>query len=312
MTPTRSPTALVRDATRAPSSHNTQPWLFRVGDDRIDLYADRTRALPVNDPFDRELVISCGAALTNLRVSASHSGWATTVQLRPTDDADLLATVKLEVDHDQPDDPLWAAIDRRRTLRKAFAERAVPEALVVDLETAARHDGVWLQVVPRSQRAAIAELTAKGDEMQFGDPSWRRELAAWMHPRRAGDGLAVPPVAGFMTRLVVSGVDLGERTGASDAALITNAPLVLVLGTDNDDETAWLAAGQALERLLLTAAASDVQAGFANQPCQVAELRPVLSTIVDRDHPQVVLRLGYPAHSQKSSVRRDLSHVLLR
>ena len=58
---------LVQAATLAPSSHNTQPWLFRLEGQVIELLADRTRALPVNDPDDRELTISCGCALFNLR-----------------------------------------------------------------------------------------------------------------------------------------------------------------------------------------------------------------------------------------------------
>jgi hypothetical protein len=50
----------------APSGHNTQPWLFDVYNNIIVMYADRTRALPVVDPEDRELTISCGAALSHL------------------------------------------------------------------------------------------------------------------------------------------------------------------------------------------------------------------------------------------------------
>jgi nitroreductase len=40
----------VQDATLAPSIHNTQPWLFGVGDASVDVYADLSRALPVVDP----------------------------------------------------------------------------------------------------------------------------------------------------------------------------------------------------------------------------------------------------------------------
>ena len=65
---------LLEAAVQAPSSHNTQPWLFRVEDGAVHLLADRTRALPVNDPDDRELTISCGCALLNLRVAAA-TGW---------------------------------------------------------------------------------------------------------------------------------------------------------------------------------------------------------------------------------------------
>ncbi|HEY9119502.1 MAG TPA: hypothetical protein VIN33_07070 [Marinobacter sp.] len=61
---------LIRQTVLAPSSHNTQPWRFRISTSTIDLYADRTRALPVNDPADRELTISCGCALFNLCVGA--------------------------------------------------------------------------------------------------------------------------------------------------------------------------------------------------------------------------------------------------
>ena len=67
---------LLNYAVLAPSGHNTQPWLFRVGNGEVDLYADRTRGLPVVDPEDRALVISCGAALFYLRVAIGHFGYA--------------------------------------------------------------------------------------------------------------------------------------------------------------------------------------------------------------------------------------------
>jgi hypothetical protein len=58
----------------APSGHNTQPWLFNVSGDAVELHADRTRGLPVVDPEDRALVISCGAALFFLRTAIRHFG----------------------------------------------------------------------------------------------------------------------------------------------------------------------------------------------------------------------------------------------
>jgi nitroreductase len=56
---------LLNYAILAPSSHNTQPWLFKIVDDNmIELYADRTLALAVVDPEDRALTISCGGTFT--------------------------------------------------------------------------------------------------------------------------------------------------------------------------------------------------------------------------------------------------------
>ncbi|MET5013074.1 nitroreductase, partial [Burkholderia pseudomallei] len=54
--------------------HNTQPWRFMVGEGSVMLGADRLRALCVVDPYDRELLIRCGAALLNLRVALSRYG----------------------------------------------------------------------------------------------------------------------------------------------------------------------------------------------------------------------------------------------
>src|SRR3974377_552071 len=62
----------VRYAVLAPSSHNTQPWRFIINGDELLVCADRPRSLANIDPFDRELIISCGAALLNLRVALAH------------------------------------------------------------------------------------------------------------------------------------------------------------------------------------------------------------------------------------------------
>jgi hypothetical protein len=71
---------LLTYAVLAPSGHNTQPWRFRVRANEVELYADRTRGLPVVDPEDRTLIISCGAALFYLRVAIRHFGYADEVE----------------------------------------------------------------------------------------------------------------------------------------------------------------------------------------------------------------------------------------
>ena len=70
---------LLRYAVLAPSSHNAQPWSFRITADGIEVFADFERRLPIADPGDRELLMSTGAAITNFRVAAAHFGFETTV-----------------------------------------------------------------------------------------------------------------------------------------------------------------------------------------------------------------------------------------
>jgi len=185
----------VEQAVLAPSSHNTQPWLFRIDGESLELYADRARGLRVNDPDDRELTVSCGAALLNARVAAEHAGAALEVELLPDGDGgDLLARARL-AGGSSADARLFAAIADRRTYRRPFSDRAVPADALARLEEAAAAEGAWLDVLDGRRRAELVSLVAEGDRTQFADPRWRRELASWMRSRRAGDGLALPRLA---------------------------------------------------------------------------------------------------------------------
>jgi hypothetical protein len=74
---------LLAAAIAAPSIHNTQPWLFHIGNDTVDVYADPTRQLTEQDPDGRAMVISCGAAVLNVRVAAEHLGHETKTEVLP-------------------------------------------------------------------------------------------------------------------------------------------------------------------------------------------------------------------------------------
>jgi len=305
---------LVPWATLAPSSHNTQPWRFRTGGDWIELVADRTRALPVNDPHDRELTISCGCALFNLRTAAAAAGRSTRIAVCPeAGNPDLLARLTLE-GACAPDGlaGLHRLVEARRTCRRPFSTAAVDDGIVRALQGAAAEEGATLhQLGTPAQRFEAATLVAEGDARQWADPRWRSELAAWMHPRRRGDGLAVPALALPVTRLVVRTFDMGHATGAKDRALADGAPLLTVLSTAGDGVADWLAAGQALQRALLTGLQHGLQASYLNQPVQVPALRPRLRALCGQaGEPQLLLRWGVPGEVLPAAPRRPLAEVL--
>ena len=307
--------ALLGALIHAPSSHNTQPWLVRLHTDAVDLIADRTRALPVNDPDDRELTISCGAALLNLRVAAAAAGYAADVRTLPdAADADLLARVALQpASAERADAALQPAVAARRTYRQRFAPDAIGAAAVHALADAARREGATLTVLDTPDaRLRAAELVAEGDAAQWANPSWRRELAAWMHPRREGDGLATPSLAVPLAQAVVRTFDMGHGVGAKDRQLADESPLLAVLWTDGDTPADWLAAGQALQRVLLTAVQHGLQASYLNQPVQVPALRPKLQQLTGRPgYAQLLLRLGVPAQALPPAPRRPMADIVV-
>ena len=73
---------MMEQAVKAPSGHNTQPWLFRVQKDRIQILPDMSKSLPAVDPDNRELFISLGCATENLCIAAEAKGYTATVFFR--------------------------------------------------------------------------------------------------------------------------------------------------------------------------------------------------------------------------------------
>ena len=154
--------AAVKYAVLAPSSHNAQPWLFRVADGALELYADRARGLPVVDPKDRELVIGCGAALRNLDIGLRNFGNRQVISLFPdVGNSDLLARVSLDgrVEATDEDRALFRAIPRRHTHRLPFARRPVAASLLTALEIASVHRNL------AAMEPALAALAAPGKKM---------------------------------------------------------------------------------------------------------------------------------------------------
>lgn len=313
----------LRYALLAPSTHNAQPWLFRVVEGAIELRADRSRGLAVSDPFDRELSISCGAALFNLRIALQRFGFQVEVELVPEAyDPDLLARV-VPVGRVLPSPEtrlLFQAIPRRHTNRGTFDPQPVSPRLLHEFANVVRREGAWLEIIEGERKFAAADLIAQGDRTQLADPHFRRELFAWQsrgrEPRMDGlpefGGRTSGSAAGHGPLLVRTFDWVGLGRAAQERELAIGSPVLAVLGTRHEEATAWLTAGQALEHLLLTATVAGVHASFLNQAIEVSTLRQRLCALTNcTGFPQLVLRMGFAAPAGPTP-RRNLEDVLLR
>ncbi len=318
---------LLNYAVLAPSSHNTQPWCFKVENEAIYLEADRTRALPITDPQGRELIISCGTALFNLRMALHHFGYAGRVVTFPEpSNLDLLACIQLgDVTKVNPDDNLlFEAIKRRHTNRRDFDDWDIPQSLLSWLKQDAILEGAWLHISlhGNSVRNAVAELVIQGDRLQMADPNFRRELAAWIHKSDSQSHDGIPIYAfgvdkhlDFATpifALVMRNFDLGDAIANHSRQLLERSPAIAVLGTEGDTPADWLAAGQALQRILLRGQAIGFTASFFNQPIEVPQLRSKLVNLIYKSgYPQIILRLGFGSQLA-ATPRRAVEEVTKR
>jgi hypothetical protein len=123
---------LLRYAILAPSSHNSQPWLFRVRNDGVDVHIDWERWLMVADADKREIHVSIGCALENLLIAAERFGYAHEVEHRADEGDGPAVVVDLTSREADPtrDPELFEQIPVRRTNRNLYDGEPVPKELM--------------------------------------------------------------------------------------------------------------------------------------------------------------------------------------
>ena len=302
-------------ASRAPSLHNTQPWQFRLTPDTIEVYADPARVLDVVDPDGMEQRIACGAALFNLRLALAGHGIRPIVTVLPDASRPGLAAVvrdggRKAATREQA--RLLAAIPHRRTNRRPFSDEPVSARELGLLRRAAVDEGAWLHVVAdRAERLALHTLAAEAHRSQMADPAFRAELARWTatSPDRR-DG--VPAAAGGPVAATPQAWVMRDFTGATDPAVSAYAeePVIAVLSSHLSGRVAEINAGQALERVLLTATAEGLAVSFLSQAVEVPVIRERLRRLIHGARPpQVVLRVGRGSPVAATS-RRDVAELV--
>ena len=309
--------AVVRYATLAANSHNTQPWRFKLEGQAIEIRPDFRRRTPVVDPDDHHLYVSLGCAAANLALAAAATG--------RTGEGSLTADgngVRYDYLMGAPRaDPLVDAIPRRQSTRAEYDGRAAPAADLVELERIAAVPGVSLALVTdRARVRQVRELVLAGNEDQMNDPAFMRELKQWIrfNPRSAmtsGDGLfsaasGSPVLPTGLGRIALDRLFSVAGENRKYARQIDSSAGVAIFFGDRPDHDHWIRVGQACQRFALAATGQGLKIAFINQPVEVARLRTDLAAIVgETGRPDIVMRFGYgPALA--FSPRRPLASVI--
>lgn len=311
----------VTAAVRAPSVHNTQPWSFESAADQLTLRADRRRQVPVLDPTGRQLLISCGCALFNLRVALAAAGVPVRLARFPDPRIpDLLAVLTAGAPDAPAPDPGLAAlepmINKRHTNRRRFAADPVPDDLVAALVRSATAEGATLHPVADDRhRVLVARLSQRADGMEYSNPAYRAEVRAWTTDdpaRRDGvPALAVPRIgANSGDEIPIRDFDSRGTGWLPTETASTRNQCLLLLGSEGDAPPSWLRAGEALERILLEIVAAGFTASPLTQVVEVATTRAQLRHELSlTTYPHVLLRVGRAAPTP-GTPRRGVDDVL--
>jgi hypothetical protein len=310
---------LVRYATLAASSHNTQPWRFEIGRDHIQILPDFKRRCPAVDPDDHHLFASLGCATENIVLAGLTAGLKAYVSV----DAETSA-VDIALERTAPSrSSLCDAIIKRQCTRSEYDGRPLEAEQLRLLEDAGRGAGVSVLLLTSDrQKVDVADFVAQGNTTQFADAAWADELKTWIRfsardAIRTGDGLYgpvmgspdVPPWLGkIFMRLAFS----SKAQNRKDSRNIRSSGAIAVIFSERNDVQHWVEAGRCYERLALQAAALDLRTAFINQPVEVGNLRPQFAHYlgIGERRPDLVVRIGRGPLAPRS-LRRPIGDVIV-
>jgi hypothetical protein len=242
---------LVRAMDTATSLLNQRLWDLRlVAEDRVELYSLPEPVL--GRVLPREVVISCGAALYNLRLAIEVAGWEPTVWLLPgldlesgllsrmTTEPTLLASVEVVLPHSTQstvaEEEMYEALWLRRTARVLDQQLPVPLPILVEMENAAAHERGWLRILSGRQRQRVLRAVEQASK----DPLVKK-LSGLTGGSSADDGSALEGQPSIARPDFWRLDELGDFRHMQ----------LLSLSTDDDRPLDWLRAGEALQRALL-------------------------------------------------------------
>jgi hypothetical protein len=311
---------LVRYATLAPSSHNTQCWQFRLEDGAISILPDLSRRCPAVDPDDHHLFVSLGCAAENLIQAAlangleGHAGFdaargnALRVALEPT--SPVAST-------------LFQAIPERQSTRGEYDGQPLARLELERLEKAGTGEGV--QVILLTERKAmetVLEYVVQGNTVQMNDPAFVDELKQWIRfsggeAVRTGDGLYAassgnPSVPTWLGSLLFNLFLTPKNENDKYAKHVRSSAGIAIFASETPTPAQWVEVGRCYERFALQSAALGIRNAMLNQPVEVPTLRPQFSGFlgIGKRRPDLVVRFGRGPRLP-SSLRRPIEAVLV-
>jgi hypothetical protein len=311
---------LVRCATLAASSHNTQCWKFAVESKSISIFPDLGRRLKAVDPDDHHLYVSLGCAAENLVQAALANG----LKGEPVFETTPSDVLKINLQPTQPvESPLFKAISQRQCTRAEFDGQAISSEDLRLLALAGAGNGVELMLITeKPAMEKILEYVVQGNTAQMNDPAFVGELKAWIRfsdaeAVRTGDGLFTrssgnPSVPRWLASPLFPLFFKADSENDKYARHIRSSSGIAVFISAANDKAHWIETGRCYERFALQAAALGIRNAFLNQPVEVGALRPQFASFlgIGQRRPDLVVRFGRGAELPRS-LRRPIQSVLL-
>ncbi|GIW66753.1 MAG: hypothetical protein KatS3mg095_0651 [Candidatus Parcubacteria bacterium] len=313
---------LLNYAVLAPSTHNSQPWLFKIKNNSCEIYKNEKLILPYADPIQRDLYISLGCCLENLVLASKYFNVYDNLEYVIKDN--LVAIVhfnNLTSSNFINDDfkIFIEGIKKRFNARGVFLTKEIPEELLKQIESL--NDFNELEILflkDKTKIEKVARLISKGLEIAYMNKEFRKEMSRWIINNLStkkygipGYALKMPLLVSFIFPYLIRFFNIGKKLGYLNYLSVKSAPSSCLISAAENSPLIWCKVGQLAERIMVYLAAHDVQISIFVSAIEMGldkELAEIFGTNLT---PQFHFCIGYISSKHKYTPRYAPQEKLL-
>lgn len=309
----------------APSTHNTQPWLFNVDSSNLKIELNSSIYLKEADRSGRNALISLGACTFNIIVAAEHFGLEPHITFKGTD----INNVAIHVDFKTSPKviskyaKLFPYITKRYTEKRVLPDQTIETHILDDFMKLSDESSMVLLTKDKQVISKLAHDCYIAAASYANTPLFAKELSGWLRTNntKSYDGMpgrssGLNAAKAIVGKAVMHILPKSLKVMAKKyLKMIQTSPAVGIISTPEDSVKDWFHAGFKFEWLSLLATSH----GISLSPMASLIERPGKSKLVEsfnksEGYPQMFYRLinaTRPIHTPRRAYSRISSEKVL-
>ena len=311
---------LIAYAILAPSAHNTQPWIFFIKKNTVEIKPNMQLRLKISDPSNRELYISLGTAAENLAQAAKAFGLQhkTTIAQNESKITSILFEILGNSISNDLDTKLLSALKTRHTNRNLFENKPLPEKFLNFLDDL-NVPGIYVtHYESATLRNSLANLSGLAAAEAFQDKAFRIELSNWVKPNlkrfrsgMPGYTLGFPWLISFIMPFVIRTFDIGTIQKKMHIDWINHSACCLVISVAQENSTSLINVGRIFEQIAIEAEKINIRSAILTAPIEIGQWPYKLKELVGLPgRPVLFARLGYGKPMTKKAPRMGIEQFI--
>ncbi len=314
---------LVRFGILAPSSHNTQPWKFRIKDNTLELFADFSRRLPKSDEDGRMIYAALGCAISNIKIALDYYSLNFDIEYNRelgNSPEGYVAKITFRGKGDvrkYPAEFLYALM-RRHSYRGRYRSKSIPSRIFENIAKLNENDFEKFDIIKElEKKEEIAQIMGRAMKNKMAKREFRWELAHWLRTNitqrsdgMPGNGHGMKLITSILAPFILRLIDVSAVEKKKAIRRVRNFPAIGLISTPIDSPRMWIAAGEYLERILIYLYSQNIAASIMIAPVEHMESRNELKKFTEF-LPQIFFGFGYAEKTYPHSPRRKLAEIFI-